>query len=795
MNSMELCFRLLGAESEKAVGAIVDSDPNLANPANWSPIDDRDTNFNTVTNQASTGGKALTELCVNMVDAVLLKHAHLKGIDPKGPDAPQSVIAAVRELVQMPGMPSGILAEVDAPKYLQDFAGKNLVIGVTGGTRVEEPPCFTFVDRGEGQHPQDFEDTFLSLSKGNKSDIPFVQGKYNMGSSGVLSYCGERWYKLIVSRKYDGKGDWGWTLVRRRPGGGMPVADFFKYAGAIPTFTASRLYPLAKDDKPDDAVYIETGSVIKLYDYQMETSPSFRAIRESLNENLISTVLPIRLMDYRYRAEPRRGGRRALGIDERALNGMSYMLLRREDTDDSNDSIFRSEMHVGEVDHPKFGHISVNAIKLGAAVPSWLKAPRTTARVFHAVNGQVQFKENRGYLSQTCKLPGLKDAVVLIVDASNLSEAASNDVWKGDRENIRATAAGQQYREEVTKIITSSDELKALQRQLADEQIKAVANEEQINLFQSLAEDPSIAQLLPGGSSVKIKRIPRRDPPPDWNEGKYSPTYLEVAAKAIARNGADIEPGGKRLVEFRTDAENDYLIRPGNRGRMIVPDYIVSKFSVSRSLRDGRLRVTFEAMPDGIPVGETFSFNVSLQDDAMPMPVKASVSLNVVEARKSKKSGRKNPKQDSSGQEEPALAPPDTQWLTEDGREIDGEASELWPEGFTGQSGGEVRELDEEQRLYLINYDNDHFRRVLLESRTEADRKVVTEQYRMGMLVQMMGFEDAYRRMDDPQRRDNMGDLDELRRLVAQASATVVMPLVKTLPAIVNPSMVADPDD
>lgn len=84
---------------------------------------------------------------------------------------------------------------------------------------------------------------------------------------------------------------------------------------------------------------------------------------------------------------------------------------------------------------------------------------------------------------------------------------------------------------------------------------------------------------------------------------------------------------------------------------------------------------------------------------------------------------------------------------------------------------------------------------MLLESRTEADRKVVTEQYRMGMLVQMMGFEDAYKRMDDPQRKDDMGDPDELRRLVAQASATVVMPLVKTLPAIVNPAAVADPDD
>jgi hypothetical protein len=36
-------------------------------------------------NQASDGGKALTEPMTNMVDAVLLKHAYLKPIDPSTP--------------------------------------------------------------------------------------------------------------------------------------------------------------------------------------------------------------------------------------------------------------------------------------------------------------------------------------------------------------------------------------------------------------------------------------------------------------------------------------------------------------------------------------------------------------------------------------------------------------------------------------------------------------------------------------------------------------------------------------
>ena len=217
MNSQEVCLRILHAESEREVDAIIESVPELSDAGNWYPIDGRETNFNVVTNQASTGSKALTELCTNMVDAVLMKHAHQKGINPTGSDAPQSVIAGVRDLVELRGARSGVLAEVDDPRYLQEFAERNLIIGVTGGTRRNQSLCFTFVDNGEGQHPEDFEDTFLSLSKGNKTDIPFVQGKYNMGSSGVLTYCGRHWYKLIISRRYNATGEWGWTLVRRRP--------------------------------------------------------------------------------------------------------------------------------------------------------------------------------------------------------------------------------------------------------------------------------------------------------------------------------------------------------------------------------------------------------------------------------------------------------------------------------------------------------------------------------------------------------------------------------------------------
>jgi hypothetical protein len=223
MKNSEVCLRLLVAESEAEVQEVIDSTPEMSAAKNWRPLDKRETNFNITSNQASDGGKALTELMTNMVDAVLLKHARLKGIDPKGKQAPKTMYEAVDKLIKP--LRGGKLVNLDpTDPWLREFAQKNLVIGVTGAkTRRTGLPCYTFVDNGEGQNPSEFEDTFLSLSAGNKKDIRFVQGKYNMGSSGVLGYCGRKWFKLIVSRKYDRKGGVGLHVdaspARRRNAG------------------------------------------------------------------------------------------------------------------------------------------------------------------------------------------------------------------------------------------------------------------------------------------------------------------------------------------------------------------------------------------------------------------------------------------------------------------------------------------------------------------------------------------------------------------------------------------------
>jgi hypothetical protein len=132
--------------------------------------------------------------------------------------------------------------------------------------------------------------------------------------------------------RYDEKGPWAFTLLRKRPGGGVPVAEYFVLpSGKIPTFREDAVFPFRKGDgKLYNGVHLKTGTVIKLYGYQIGSrfSGGFRGSREALNENLVETILPSRILDFRQTPDPKRSGDRAEGIDPRGFCGMEFLLLR-----------------------------------------------------------------------------------------------------------------------------------------------------------------------------------------------------------------------------------------------------------------------------------------------------------------------------------------------------------------------------------------------------------------------------------------------------------------------------------
>lgn len=813
---------MLECEGEDSVQVIVEGTPFLSNARNWRCLDDRETNFNVTSNQASDGGKALTELMTNMVDATLMKHALQQKVPLRGKGAPQTMYAAVDKLIK--NLRGGKLVNLEPrDPWLRDFAQKNLVIGITGAKNKDEGlPCYTFVDNGEGQQPEDFPGTFLSLSAGTKKSIPFVQGKFNMGSSGVLGYCGRRWFKLIVSRRYDNSGRWGWTLVRRRPGSAddMPVAEYCVLPDSnIPSFEAPDIYPFhTSEGRRYDGVRIEAGTIVKLFDYQVGSKfLSFRGSREAFNENLVETILPFRLLDLRQRPDRKRGGDRALGVDARPFYGMEYLLLnshKEEGLDDEEDAAGEGKLHVGSFSDPDLGEVSISAIVLKRELPGWLKPQNSNNRVFHAVNGQVQYKQTRGYLSQSCRFPALKDRVVVIVDASNLSFSAHNEVWKGDREHLRKTLLGERYAETVTTTIKESQSLKDLQAKIAQQELESAAKSERDELFQKLVDhDPTLSALL--SDRDPIIYVPTtggtdagRESGGSTFEGNYSPTFVRLEER-FRQKHLIIPANRSRPFAARTDAENGYLQRPDNRGKVVFDEAIRDAFKVREQLRDGRLSIYLQPIAEKVKPGYDLSFRVGLLDPSIPEPVLSeTIRLMVVdaEADEKKKTTDKSDARAGSGDKKvgegdrkPTRGLPPYKLLTKDGREINGHASEEWPEDFSELEGGDVRLLGEGQYLYLINYDNAYHLKYRSKERDQVAKDVVTEKYILGMRIVMLGFEHALRERLRKSGSDVSSALaeasDEMRKILARAASSTVLALAENLPKIVDAASIQQQDD
>ena len=159
-----------------------------------------------VENQQSSPIPALIEKITNGIDAILMRACIEQGIDPRSEDAPRSIEEALDRL--FPNYKNW-----DLPRERRRLAERLQILA--DGPRMET--SLVIYDDGEGQSPEDFETTFLSLLRGNKNDIHFVQGKYNMGGAGAVAFCGRRRYQLIASKRFNGNGHLGFTLVRRHP--------------------------------------------------------------------------------------------------------------------------------------------------------------------------------------------------------------------------------------------------------------------------------------------------------------------------------------------------------------------------------------------------------------------------------------------------------------------------------------------------------------------------------------------------------------------------------------------------
>ena len=423
--------QLLKAESEDKVDAILRrAKYGLENESAWQPLGGIENNFSTVGNQQTEATAALVEKIINGLDADLMAECFRANVDPEGPEAPRTMAEAVKQFF---GVRDGLLSNVD-PKTLTELASNLHVVAVGE----KSSPCYLIVDGGEGQTPETFPDTFMSLNRSNKLRIPFVQGKFNSGGTGVLQFCGDLNMQLIVSKRHPSaptrNGDssrdlWGFSVVRRKkPSAGRRNSMYVYLApgGSVPRFSASAINVLPEDRRSLQprpyATPISHGTCVKLYDFRWKRkSIATTDARYELERFLHSPCLPFRLTETRdYHAN----------YFAATITGVWASI----DADTSENTKV-------EPNFPAYADLNLSGI---GSLPYRIAVFRDTVKarhvphgVFFNVNGQVHGGLPSDFVARKLKFDYLKDHLLVSIDCTGMDPTVREDFFMASRDRVR----------------------------------------------------------------------------------------------------------------------------------------------------------------------------------------------------------------------------------------------------------------------------------------------------------------------------------------------------------------------
>jgi hypothetical protein len=528
--------------------------------------------------------------------------------------------------------------ETQAREARRAYAEDNLLLYATG---TKARPSLSLYDAGEGQHAKDFPATFCSLIYGDstgsyKGAINFVQGRFNMGSSGVLPFCSEKYkMQLIVSRvPKDVAGgndhEWGFTLICFFPSKQNPSWWYLigpdkevMTAGKLPLGLLPRANVKSGKLTPPRERKVESGTLVKMYDFKAPMSNICGELFRKIEEFLLRPPLPLRLVECRadYQANVMRNtvwDRLAVWGKDRMEpgfeNGASVSVqLETGETIPVEIRVFKSIKKDGELqDDPDRLQTGLRAI----------------------INGQSHAKRDTQFFkTQAVDKEHIAGSMLVLLDCTKLSQASRNALFMSNRETFREDPLLTDLFRKVQRELRSHEGLIELNKKRYEEKVKdAVDDNDGIKALEELlATDPDLANLfgtmVAGKAGAKIVTDGPGGPivePPKPFKGTQFPTFFK-RKDGTTLVETEIEKGELGRVSFLTDVRNDYFTRKRNVGQATFSGDIVP----TAHLFNGRYTLTF-ALDKMLAVGANLKCQVVINDNKGSGPFKLDVQITIV---------------------------------------------------------------------------------------------------------------------------------------------------------------------
>ncbi len=731
MTPFALFDALIHAEHEDEVDRTLErAGFSLRNERAWRPLGGVENNFSTVGNQQTEATAALVEKVINGIDAVLMAECFSRGIDPEGPKAPASMSTAVAQFM---GVKDGRLDNLDASE-LTSLADRIHLVAVGD----KQSPCYLVIDRGEGQSPAAFPETFVSLNKSNKMRIPFVQGKFNAGGTGVLQFCGNRNIQLIVSRRnpdapvrQDDKtrDQWGFTVVRRlRPDGNRRNSMYLYLApdGIVPSFTADAIKVLPQKRKslrPEPyAADLAFGTCVKLYNYRWKArSLATTDARYELERYLHSPCLPFRVTETRsYDAN----------YFSTTISGVWVSVATDEDDGEA------SKVEAGFPSYAEVNLRNVGRLPYRVVVfKQKFKKRHLPHGIFFTVNGQVHGSLPADFVSRTLKFDYLADHLLVSVDCTEMDAAVREDFFLASRDRVRKNEIYEEIVEELADVLRDHQGLRDLNAAWRKKEIEeALSDNKEATSFLSdlLKSDPGLSSLFSVGDRLVTSTGPGEPTP---FVGVKFPSYFR-----LTKNPRDGLLKGCPInrtcrIEFETDAANDYFSRSDSPGEITCDPPNIIEHS---SLWNGRYTARFRA-PWNSKVGARIAVKVTVEDvntESRGAPFISIFTLLVEKEAGPPTGGTGSPSgrkpTNGSKTSAPALAMPNIV----DVRRDDWEKRKP---PFTPHTAVQLKHDDKGGYDFFLNVDNAYLLTELQRAK-EMDRPLVTFWFKWGLVLAAMGM-------------------------------------------------------
>jgi hypothetical protein len=775
----KICLELVKAESEQEVIQVLKAYKLWDEPANWQFFGGEENNFSVIGNQQSRPESAIVEKFINSVDAVLMAECLKRNIDPESASAPKSIRKALHDYF---GVFEGKLTNITPAE--RSRLSEKIGFVATGSKR---DPNYVIYDFGEGQSPARLSDTILSIRKSNKLRIPFVQGKFNMGGTGVFRFCGDYNIQLVISRRNPevaahetdpAKEKWGFTIIRREdPKQGMRSSSY-KYlapANQIMAFDAAALpiLPLAHPQpygKP-----MEYGTYLKMYNYKigagLRTVVTFNLFYK-LSLLMPQLALPIKMYE-------RRVGYSGHSF-ETILSGLSVRV--EEDRSENVEDGF-----------PTTGSMTVSGQSMKYSIYAFKRDKQknyaTDEGVIFTINGQTHGHLSKAFFSrQKVGMSYLQHSILVMLDCSDIEGRAREDLFMNSRDRLSNDTLRFEIEEELENLIKNHPGLRELKdkRRREDVENRLLDQKPLADVLKDILHtSPTLSKLFIMGQQLQNPFFTQPAAPAAVFVGKKFPSFFTLEKKFPEDKPKQAHLGSRFRVTYKTDVVNDYFDRPKDQGvfKAFINDVETTNVDVNLWNGFGYLNVNLT----GYTIGNKLKIRTEAMDVSRTETITEEFYVIVMEQQQRTQPTtpptRRRPSGPDDGAEEtqPAgFALPAIIELSKDGRN----GSHLWEEqGFDKNSALKVLGSEEDGYDFFLNIDNIHLRTEIRGAKPE-DALSIEGKYKFGqVLLGLAMLKDATKLESSDPENPGMG-IFELIEKSSQAWSPVIIPMIDNLSAL-----------